>query len=117
MVSTTACTAAVTRSAVVTRRSNRNTSLFSICFMLTSTTPSIFRLPVTTCDAQELHMSEEISSEISWMSPAAVAAGNALLGVRAGDPQVTTAANKRKGAKRTTELCAWRPRSLWVRRY
>jgi len=46
-------------------------------------------------------MSEEISSEISWMSPAAVAAGNGLLGVRVGEPHATTAANKRKGAKRT----------------
>ena len=105
MLSTTACTAAVTRSAVVTRRSNRSTSLFSICSMLTSTTPSIFRLPVTTCDAQELHMSEEISSEISSMSPAAVAAGTrgALPGASAGEPHATTAANKNKekGAKRT----------------
>ena len=102
MLSTTACTATVTRSAVVTRRSNRNTSLFSICCMLTSTTPSIFRLPVTTCDAQELHISDEISSEISSMSTAAVAAGNALPGVRVGEPHATTAANKRKGAKRTS---------------
>jgi hypothetical protein len=101
MLSTTACTAAVTRSPVVTRRSNRNTSLFSICFMLTSTTPSIFRLPVTTCDAQELHISDEISSEISSMSPAAVAAGSAFPRVRVGEPHATTAANKRRGAKRT----------------
>jgi hypothetical protein len=74
--------------------------------MLTSTTPSIFRLPVTTCDAQELHMSEEISSEISSISPAAVGAGapGALPGDSAGEPQTTTAANKnkRKGAKRTS---------------
>ena len=69
--------------------------------MLTSTTPSIFRLPVTTCDAQELHMSDEISREISSMSPAAVAAGNALPGVRVGEPHATIAAIKRKGAKRT----------------
>ena len=105
MLSTTACTAAVTRSAVVTRRSNRSTSLLSICSMLTSTTPSIFRLPVTTCDAQELHMSEEISSEISSISPAAGAdARGALPGASAGEPHATTAANKnkRKGAKRTS---------------
>jgi hypothetical protein len=101
MLSTTTWTAAVTRSAVVTRRSNRRTSLFSTCFMLTSTTPSIFRLPVTTCDAQELHISDEISSEISSISPTADAAGNGLMGVRVGEPQATTAANKRKGAKRT----------------
>ena len=105
MLSTTAWTAAVTRSAFVTRRSNRSTSLFSICCMLTSTTPSIFRLPVTTCDAQELHMSDEISSEISSMSPTAVAAGarGALPGACCGEPHAsTTAASKRKGAKRTS---------------
>jgi hypothetical protein len=75
--------------------------------MLTPTTPSIFLLPVTTCDAQELHISAEISSEISWVS-AAVAAGapGALPGVSAGEPQATTAASKRKGAKRTLSLCA-----------
>jgi len=71
--------------------------------MLTSTTPSIFRLPVTTCDAQELHMSEEISSEISSMSRAAVAAGSgAAPGACAGEPHANaTATSKRKGAKRT----------------
>ena len=70
--------------------------------MLTPTTPSIFRLPVTTCDAQELHISAEISSEISSVSAAADAAGarGALPGV-AGEPQATTTASKRKGAKRT----------------
>ena len=75
----------------------------SIASMLTPTTPSIFLLPVTTCDAQELHISVEISSEISWVSAAAVAAGarEALPGVSAGEPQATTAASKRKGAKRT----------------
>ena len=78
-------------------------SLRSSDTMLTSTTPSIFLLPVTTCDAQELHISAEISSEISWVSTAAVAAGarEALPGVSAGEPQATTAASKRKGAKRT----------------
>ena len=78
-------------------------SLRSSDTMLTSTTPSIFLLPVTTCDAQELHISAEISSEISWVSAAAVAAGarEALPGVSAGEPQATTAASKRKGAKRT----------------
>jgi hypothetical protein len=104
MRSTTTCTAAVTRSAVVTRRSNRNTSLFSSCSVLTSTTPSIFRLPVTTCDAQELHISDEISSEISSMSAAAVAAATpgAAPGACAGEPQANaTATNIRKGAKRT----------------
>ena len=77
----------------------------SIASMLTPTTPSIFLLPVTTCDAQELHMSAEISSEISSVSTAAVAAG-ALCGVSAGEPQATNAASKRKGAKRTLSLCA-----------
>ena len=69
----------------------------------TPTTPSIFLLPVTTCDAQELHINAEISSEISWVSTAAVAAGarEALPGLSAGEPQATTAASKRKGAKRT----------------
>ena len=72
--------------------------------MLTPITPSIFRLPVTTCDAQELHISAEISSETSSVSTAAVAAGapGAPLGVSAGEPQATTAASKRKGAKRTS---------------
>lgn len=104
MLSTTACTAAVTRSAVVTRRSNRSTSLFSTCCMLTSTTPSIFRLPVTTCDAQELHMSDEISREISSMSPAVGAgARGALPGACSGEPHANaTATSKRKGAKRTS---------------
>ena len=108
MLSTTAITAAVTRSAVVTRGSKRKMSRRSIASMLTPTTPSIFLLPVTTCDAQELHMSAEISSEISSVSTAAVAAGapGALPGVSAGEPQATTAASKRKGAKRTFSLCA-----------
>jgi hypothetical protein len=64
-------------------------------------------------------MSAEISSEISWIS-AAVAAGTrgALPGVIAGEPQATTATtSKKKGAKRTLSLCAWRPRSRLVRRY
>jgi len=53
-------------------------------------------------------MSAEISSEISSVSTAAVAAGapGALPGVSAGEPQATTAASKRKGAKRTLSLCA-----------
>jgi hypothetical protein len=48
-----------------------------------------------------------------------VAAGalGALPGVRSGAPQATTAASKRKGAKRTLSLCAWRPRSLALRSY
>jgi len=104
MLSTTAITAAVTRSAVVTRGSNRKVSRRSIASMLTPTTPSIFLLPVTTCDAQELHISAEISSEISCVSTAAVAAGapGAAAGVRAGEPQAMIAASKRKGAKRTS---------------
>jgi hypothetical protein len=57
---------------------------------------------VTTCDAQELHISAEISNEISSMSAAALAAG-ARSGVSAGDPHAKTAtASKRKGAKRTS---------------
>jgi len=53
-------------------------------------------------------MSAEISSEISSTSTststAAVAAGarDAVPGVSAGEPQATTAASKRKGAKRTS---------------
>ena len=117
MLSTTAITAAVTRSAVVTRGSKRRISRRSIASMLTPTTPSIFLLPVTTCDAQELHISAEISREISWVSRAAVASGarDALPGVSAGEPHAMTVASKRKGAKRTFSLCAWRPRSLVVR--
>ncbi len=49
-------------------------------------------------------MSEEISSEISSMSPPAVAAGTGgPPGPCAGEPHAATAANKskRKGAKRT----------------
>ncbi len=118
-LSTTACTAAVTRSAVVTRGSKRSVRRRSIASMLTPTTPSIFLAPVTTCDAQELHISAEISSEISSVSATAVAAGacDALPGVRAGEPQAMTAANKRKGANRTFALCAWRPSSRWIRKY
>jgi hypothetical protein len=72
--------------------------------MLTLTIPSIFLLPVTTCDAQELHISAEISREISSTSPAAVGAGArvAPLGLTAGEPHATTAASNRKGAKRTS---------------
>lgn len=50
-------------------------------------------------------MSDEISSEISWMSPAAVAAGarGADPGDCGGEPHANaTAAHKRKGAKRTS---------------
>jgi hypothetical protein len=110
MLSTTACTAVVTRSAVVTFGSKRKMSRRSIASVLTSMTPSIFLAPVTTCDAQELHISAEISSETSSVSTAAVAAG-ALRGLSAGEPHATTAATKRKGAKRTLSLCAWRPDS------
>jgi hypothetical protein len=94
-------------------------SLRSSGTMLTLTTPSIFLEPVTTCDAQELHISEEISSEISSLSAPTVAAGarGALPGVTAGEPHATTAASKRKGAKRTLSLCTWRPGSRSVRKY
>lgn len=49
-------------------------------------------------------MRAEISSEISSVSTAAVAAGarGTLPGVRAGEPHATTATSKRKGAKRTS---------------
>ena len=91
-------------------------SLRSSDTMLTSTTPSIFLLPVTTCDAQELHISAEISSEISSVSAAADEAGaRDAAGVRAGEPHATAAASNKKGAKRTYPLCAWRPRSRSVR--
>jgi hypothetical protein len=70
--------------------------------MLTWTTPSILLLPVTTCDAHELHIRAEISSEISWVPATAIASGAPEeRGVTAGEPHATTAASKRKGAKRT----------------
>jgi hypothetical protein len=50
-------------------------------------------------------MSDEISSEISSMSPSAVAAGGAgtLPGACCGEPHANaTATSKRKGAKRTS---------------
>ncbi len=50
-------------------------------------------------------MSDEISSEISSMSPTAVTAGarGALPGLCCGEPHAnTTAASNRKGAKRTS---------------
>ena len=104
MLSTTACTAAVTRSADVTRGSKRRTSLRSIGSMPTLTTPSIFLLPVTTCDAQELHISAEISSEISSTSTdgGATDARAPPTGVSAGEPHPTTATSNKKGAKRTS---------------
>jgi len=103
MLSTTACTAAVTRATFVTRGSKRSVSFRSSATMLTLTTPSIFLQPVTTCDAQELHISADISSEISSRSAASAVAGarGAPLGVNAGEPQPTIAASNRKGAKRT----------------
>jgi hypothetical protein len=70
--------------------------------MPTLTTPSIFLLPVTTCDAQELHMRAEISSEISWTSAAAGATGAGPPGASAGEPHAMTATSNKKGAKRTT---------------
>ena len=102
MLSTTACTAAVTRTAFVTRGSKRSVSLRSSATMLTLTTPSIFLEPVTTCDAQELHISAEISRETSSMSAAsdATAARGALPDDSTGEPQATIAASKTKGAKR-----------------
>jgi len=103
MLSTTACTAAVTRAAFVTRGSKRSVSFRSSGTMLTLTTPSIFLEPVTTCDAQELHISAEISSETSSTSAVsdATETRGALPGVSTGEPHATTAATKRKGAKRT----------------
>ncbi len=103
MLSTTACTAAVTRAAFVMCGSKRSVSFRSSATMLTLTTPSIFLQPVTTCDAQELHISADISSEISSRSAATAVAGarGALPDVTAGEPHPTTTASKRKGAKRT----------------
>jgi hypothetical protein len=76
--------------------------------MLTSTTPSIFLLSVATCDAQELHISAEISNEISSTS---VAAGPAAGPPVAGAPQLTrAAASNRKGAKRTNVIVRLAPR-------
>ena len=64
-------------------------------------------------------MSAEISSEISSTSaPVAAGVRGALPGVIAGEPHATTArTSKKKGAKRTLSLCAWRPRSLLVMKY
>jgi len=103
MLSTTACTAAVTRAAFVTRGSKRSVSFRSNATVLTLTTPSIFLEPVTTCDAQELHISAEISSETSSTSAASDATGarGPLPGATTGDPHATTATSKKKGAKRT----------------
>ena len=103
MLSTTACTAAVTRAAFVTRGSKRSVSFRSSATMLTLTTPSIFLQSVTTCDAQELHIRAEISSETSSTSAASAVAGArcAPPGVNTGEPHATTAASKRKGAERT----------------
>ena len=103
MLSTTAWTAAVTRAAFVTSGSKRSVSFRSSGTMLTLSTPSIFLQPVTTCDAQELHMSADISSVTSSRSVATAAAGarGALPGVNAGEPHPTIAASNRKGAKRT----------------
>jgi hypothetical protein len=72
--------------------------------MPTLTTPSIFLLPVTTCDAQELHISAEISSEISSTSTAAGATDARVppTGVGAGEPHPMTARSNKKGAKRTS---------------
>jgi len=102
MLSTTACTAAVTRAAFVTRGSKRSVSFRSTGTMLTLTTPSIFLEPVTTCDAQELHMSAEISRETSSTSAASDATGarGALPDVSTGEPHATIATSKTKGAKR-----------------
>lgn len=86
--------------------------------MLTWTTPSIFLQPATTCGAQELHISAEISSDISSVS-AAVAAGarGALPAGSMGEPHATRVdASKSKGARRTCELCARRPELADVRR-
>jgi len=102
MLSTTACTAAVTRAAFVTRGSKRSVSFRSSGTMLTPTTPSIFLEPVTTCDAQELHISADISRETSSTSAAsdATAARGALPDVSTGEPHATNATSKTKGAKR-----------------
>lgn len=81
--------------------------------MLTSTTPSISLQPVTTCDAQALHMSAEISNETSSVSAAIVVAGArvARTGVSVGEPHATaTVASKRKGAKRTFVIVRLTPR-------
>lgn len=83
--------------------------------MLTLSTPSIFRHPVTTCDAQELHISAEISSETSSTSVATVAGETPVVGAGAPHATAIAAAEKSKGAKRTSSLCAWRPGSRCVR--
>ena len=85
--------------------------------MLTPTTPSIFLLSVTTCDAQDLHINAEISNEISSVSAAAVAAG-ARSGADAGEPHANaTASSNRKGAKRTVVIVRLAPYFAWVRKY
>ena len=79
--------------------------------MLTSTTPSIFLLSVATCDAQELHISAEISNEISSTSWLIAGAEPPATSPGAGKAQPTrTAASNRKGAKRTFVIVRLAPK-------
>ncbi len=81
--------------------------------MLTSITPSIFLVPVTTCDAQALHISAEISNEISSTS----ALAGARSGASAGEPHANAAATiNSKGAKRTVVIVRLAPGIAWVRK-
>jgi hypothetical protein len=81
--------------------------------MLTSTTPSIFLLSVTTCDAQALHISAEISNEIS-----SVSAVGARSIVTTGEPHATDITrSNRKGAKRTVVIVRLAPKNASVRKY
>lgn len=64
----TAWTAAVTFVSSVTRVSKRTKSTASSACIRTDTTPGIFFVPVTTCDAQVCHMSPSTSMEISRVS-------------------------------------------------
>lgn len=113
MLSSTTCSAAVTRSRVVTRGSKRSVSWRSIADMLTPTTPSMSLQAVTTCDAQELQIRAEISKEIS-----SVSAATGATGASAGDPHANVAAKrKRKGAKRTVVIVRLAPKLAVVRRY
>jgi hypothetical protein len=78
--------------------------------MLTSRTPSIFLLSVATCDAQELHISAEISNETS--STSSLIAGGEPLATPVGavEPHATmTSASNRTGAKRTVVIVRLAP--------
>jgi hypothetical protein len=77
--------------------------------MLTSRTPSIFLLSVATCDAQELHISAEISNETSSTSAKGAAGATGALAGAVEPHAMTTSASNRKGAKRTVVIVRLAP--------